>query len=562
MVDYSIKIGGEAGQGVQTVADSLSRIFLRSGLQVFTIQDYQSRIRGGHSFTQIRLSDAPLCAMRKEVDMLVCLDSATCRIHAGEVSERGLVLGALDQSDPSYSRSVISLDFAAIAKEAGNPIYANIVAVGAVLGILGFGINLMEEYLSEVFRKKGDQVIRENNNALRKGFQRAQELYGQALLPDIQQNRDHSSVLLNGNDALGLGVVLAGCTFYSAYPMTPSSGVLNFVAGRAKEYGILVEQAEDEIAAVNMAVGASYCGARAMTGTSGGGFCLMTEGLGLAAMTETPLVILNAQRPGPSTGLPTRTSQGDLEFVIHASHDEFPRFVLAPGEPREAMNAVIRAFNLTERFQVPVILLSDQYLADTEWTYPDLQVDEKADSPHTVLAVQGYRRYVPTENGVSPRALPGSGPGLVIADSDEHDEWGHITEDLTIRLSQQEKRMRKIQFMKSAMRSPRCLEGEDVTLIGWGSTYGVLYEVRNNLREKGMRAGLVHFTDLYPMATETVELARNLPNPVVVEGNYLGQFARLLERETGRAFPRRVNAFNGLPFFVEELEMRIKEILS
>jgi len=367
-LDLNLLVGGEAGQGegVQTVSGALSTILQRSGYFVFSIEDYQSRIRGGHSFTQVRFSTIPLRAALKEVDILACLNEETYQLHRRRVKEGGWVLGAVGNEREAHFQHFLPLNFEKIAEGVGNKIFANIVAVGAILGILGLDLESADSYLEEIFARKGEEIVEKNKQALRRG---RDEVIPYVSSPLIEETRrgNSSLLVLDGNQALGWGALLSGCQFYSAYPMTPSTGILNFISSHAKEYGVVVEQAEDEIAAINMAIGASYAGARAMTATSGGGFCLMAEGLGLAAMAETPLVVVDAQRPGPSTGLPTRTSQGDLEFVIHASHDEFPRFVFAPRDPQEAINLVIRAFNLAEKYQVPVIILSDQYLADSKW---------------------------------------------------------------------------------------------------------------------------------------------------------------------------------------------------
>ncbi|NLJ37748.1 MAG: 2-oxoacid:acceptor oxidoreductase subunit alpha, partial [Candidatus Atribacteria bacterium] len=402
-----------------------------------------------------------------------------------------------------------------------------------------------------------------NKNALSLGQKeiKKQQLPRKFLDRNGNQN-DKIRFLIGGNEALGLGAILAGCTFYSAYPMTPSTGIMSFISSRSKKYGIIVEQAEDEIAAINMALGASYAGAKAMTATSGGGFCLMVEGLGLAAMTETPIVVVDGMRPGPSTGLPTRTSQGDLEFVLSASHDEFPRFVFAPRDPQDAIDTMIRAFNLSDHFQVPAIILSDQYLADSNWTFSQLKVNEKPQKTQTVLGDHTYQRYVLTESGISPRALPGMSNALVIADSDEHDEIGHLTEDLKLRVQMHEKRMKKIESMKKETRLPVYIPGKATTLIGWGSTYGVLFEAREKLIHLGIDAGLLHFTDIYPLSTDALKMLKSVPDPIVVEGNYQGQLARLLERETQTHFSYRINRYDGRPFFVNELVNQIREVLS
>jgi len=564
MPDITLTIGGEAGQGVQTIGEVLSHILTRSGLHVFSIQDYHSRIRGGHNSVQIRFSDQPIQAIGTEIDLLVGLNPETQILHLPSLKKDGIMIGTFSelQSAPQ-SHTMILIDFEAIAKELGNQIFANIVAIGSLIEILGIDSGEGNAYLEEAFRKKGNDIVELNKKALLRGQLEIQKQEVPHLLTQANYSQQNGKLfLVGGNEALGLGAILAGCTFYSAYPMTPSTGVMNYIANRAKKYGIIVEQAEDEIAAINMAIGASFAGAKAMTATSGGGFCLMVEGLGLAAMTETPLVVIDGQRPGPSTGLPTRTSQGDLEFVLSASHDEFPRFIFAPRDPQDAIDTMVRAFDLADRFQVPVIVLSDQYLADSNWTYSQLKLNETPRLLQTVTGDESYQRYLITDSGVSPRALPGMSDALVVADSDEHDQAGHLTEDLIIRTEMHRKRMRKIDLMKKEMRPPARFPGKDLTLVGWGSSYGVLCRAREELMAAGIDAGLIHFTDMYPLSPATESLVKSLPNPIVIEVNYQGQLARLLERETKTAFSQRINRYDGKPFFVNELMKSLQEVLS
>ncbi|MDK2896966.1 MAG: 2-oxoglutarate/2-oxoacid ferredoxin oxidoreductase subunit alpha [Candidatus Atribacteria bacterium] len=560
MVDFTLKIGGAAGQGVQTVAEMLSRVILRAGWYVFSIEDYQSRVRGGHTFTQIRFSDVPIFAAHKKIDLLVALNPETYELHRGEVVPEGIIIGMIPSGGDSASQEV-AIDFEGIAEEIGNRVFANVVAVGSILAVLGFDFQLAEKYLETVFGRKGPEIVAKNQQALKRG---KEEITGRLQPPFSFENLSSqfsSRYLMSGNEGLGLGALLAGCRFYSAYPMTPSTGIMNFLSSRAERYGIVVEQAEDEVAAINMAVGASFAGARAMTGTSGGGFCLMTEGLGLAAMTETPIVIVDAQRPGPSTGLPTRTSQGDLEFVLHASHEEFPRVVFAPSDAQDAVNKVIKAFNLSEKYQVPVIILSDQYLADSRFSYPDFKIREAPLAPQYLTTEKDYQRYLITENGISPRGIPGEGEGLVIADSDEHDEAGHLTEDLTIRVKMHQKRMNKLAAIRQEVGLPLQLSGKDLTLIGWGSTLGVLLEVREVLHQEGVEAGVLHFTELYPLPPRVGEILDRSPQPVVVEANFSGQFARFLEGEYRIPLKRRINKYDGRPFLVENLLEQIKGVI-
>jgi len=562
-MDWVIKIGGAAGQGVQTVSEVLSLFLLRNGYFVFTIEDYQSRIRGGHTFTSIRCANSWISGMRKGVDILVCLDEETYRLHAGEVKRGGgVVVGKVDVQDREEGIHALFIDFEEVAKRLGHQVFANMVATGAVLGILGMPLEGARAYVREIFSKKGEGVVAKNESALEEGVRAVAPSGFLFNLPKVQSSDNLPRYLVSGNEALGLGALLAGCAFYSAYPMTPSTGILNFLSSRAEEYGIIVEQAEDEIAAINMALGASYAGVRAMTATSGGGFCLMCEGLGLAAMTETPIVVVDAQRPGPSTGLPTRTAQGDLLFAIHASHDEFPRFVFAPRDPQDALNAVIRAFNLAERYQVPAIILSDQYLADTKWSYSRFLLEERPIQPSCAFCDSlPYRRYAFTPDGVSPRLFPG-GEALVVADSDEHDEFGHLTEDLEVRKKMHAKRMEKLEDMRGETRLPFTVEGKDATLVGWGSTWGILLETREELKKKGKDVGIVHFTDLYPLPLGLREFLLHLPEPIVVEHNFTGQLAEHLKRETLLPFSKRVCRYDGRPFLVEELVEEVKEVLS
>ncbi|HXL02615.1 MAG TPA: 2-oxoacid:acceptor oxidoreductase subunit alpha [Candidatus Atribacteria bacterium] len=558
-MDLNLLVGGEAGQGVQTVSGALSTILQRSGYFVFSIEDYQSRIRGGHSFTQVRFSNIPCRAALKMVDILICLNEETYELHRERVKEGGWILGAVKKEEGAPSFHLIPLNFEEIAKEVGNKIFANVVAIGAILGILGLDFKIADNYLEENFARKGKEIVEKNKQALKRGRDEVIPYFFSSLIEGTKREKI-PLLVLDGNQALGLGALLSGCQFYSAYPMTPSTGILNFLSSRAQDYGIAVEQAEDEISAINMAIGASYAGARAMTGTSGGGFCLMSEGLGLAAMTETPLVVVDAQRPGPSTGLPTRTSQGDLEFVLHASHDEFPRFVFAPREPQEAINLVIRAFNLAEKYQVPVIILSDQYLADSKWTYENLEVRERPDVPQFSSFPLPYRRYLISPSGVSPRAIPGLSKALVVADSDEHDEFGHLTEDLSLRVEMHQKRMRKKETMKEEVRLPYYEEGKDLTLVGWGSTWGVIKEVQERLRMEGIDSGIIHFSEIYPLPLKIEELFGHTSRPIVIENNYGGQLANLLEGELHLPFPLRINSYDGRPFLVEELLLKVKEV--
>jgi 2-oxoglutarate ferredoxin oxidoreductase subunit alpha len=369
-------------------------------------------------------------------------------------------------------------------------------------------------------------------------------------------------ILLNGAEAVGLGAIAGGCNLVAAYPMSPSTGVLVFLAKHANEFGLIAEQAEDEIAAINMAVGAWYAGARAMASTSGGGFALMTEGLSLAGMLESPLVIHLAQRPGPATGLPTRTEQGDLELALYAGHGEFPRIILAPGRIEDAFYLTQKAFNLADKYQVPVFVLTDQYLMDSYYNIPSLDLSRTKIEKHVVKTTEDYRRYELTENGISPRGIPGYGEGLVAVDSDEHDTEGHITEDLDLRTRMVDKRLGKAEAMASDAIPPELVGPKDykTLIVCWGSTYNIINEAVENLGRDD--TSLLHFKHVYPLPNETPDFLSKAEKTVIIENNATSQFGKLIKLHTGIDIDNRILKYNGLSFSVEEVTERLKGLLT
>lgn len=565
-MDYSIKIGGEAGQGIQTVGETLSRLFARAGYYVFTHQDYESRIRGGHNFYQIRISDKPITASRTPIDILVALDRESIVQHERELSPTGHVLYDSSYIKEKYEKANF-LDvplFELAVKHGGSKIMANTVAVGAVVGMLGMKPDIMYELIKKTFKKKGSEVIEANLRASEAGYNFARE---KCLTCSFMVSGFESpKMLITGNEAIGAGACASGLKFYSAYPMTPSTGILNFVADKAREFGIVVEQAEDEIAAINMALGASFAGVRAMTGTSGGGFALMVEGLSLAAMTETPLVIALAQRPGPATGLPTRTEQADLFFALFAGHGEFPRVLFAPGSPEEAFLLTNKAFDLAEKYQITVIILTEQYLADSQWTYSGFNLSGLKYTDYRIRgnqfkAFESYKRHAFTETGVSPLGVPGDSEHLVVTDSDEHDEEGHIIEDAETRIKMVEKRLfRKMPLIRAEIEPPKLYGAKEpeVMLICWGSTYGIVKEVVDELSDK-FKMAMLHFSEIYPFSNDLswVEIVEKAKIAINIEQNATSQFARLIRMETGLELKNHINRFDGRPFTVDELKERV-----
>ncbi|MDH4163688.1 MAG: 2-oxoacid:acceptor oxidoreductase subunit alpha [Nitrospirota bacterium] len=574
-MDYSIKIGGEAGQGIQTIGETLGRVFARTGLHVFTNQDYESRVRGGHNFYQIRLSDRPVRAPRAEMDIVVALDRESIAQHARELTDRGQIIYDAESLKEKHDQpSFLDVPFAKLAMEhGGSRIMANTVATGAVLGMLGMDLDVLLGLIDETFRKKGEPVIKANRSAALAGYDHAVKSCLRCNFAVPAGGTPDPLMLVGGTEAIALGALASGVKFYAAYPMTPSTGIMNYLASKEKEFGLVVEQAEDEIAAVNMAVGASFAGARSMTGTSGGGFALMVEGVSLAAITETPIVIALGQRPGPATGLPTRTEQGELHMTLHAGHGEFPRFIFAPGSPEQAFFLTNKAFDLAEKYQVPAFVLFDTSLSDSQWTYQGFDLARLRNTDYRLRGeafakLARYQRFQYTESGVTPLAVPGDGPHLVVADSDEHDEDGHLTEDAATRIRMTEKRIfNKLPAMREEI-SPPFLYGDhkpDIVLVCWGSLYGLVREAVDALAEN-YGIAMLHFSEIHPFpSTERFDYLEFLGNArlaLCVEQNATGQFARLMRTETGFEFSDHVLRYDGRPFMVEDLVAELKMKIS
>ncbi len=400
MEDLNIIIAGAAGEGVQTVGEVLAKTLTFQGYAVFTWKEYESRIRGGQNSYSIRVGEHPRNASLFQADILLALNDGAVKKYRERVREDGVVVARTETEE-----EIIAIPFEDMAKEeAGGKIYTNTVAVGALVGMLGIDFEPLKEVLKRMFSDKGKEVLDANFKAAETGFQRAKQECRERCRWTLPK-RDDTWFLISGNEAIPVAAAYAGCRFISAYPMTPSTGIITFLAKERERLGVFAEQAEDEIAAINMALGASYGGARSMTATSGGGFALMVEGISLAGMTETPLVVVLAQRPGPATGLPTRTAQGDLLFAVHAGHGEFPKLVLAPSDAKDAFKKTVRAFNLADKYQIPVILMTDEFLADSQYAYLDFDV--ASPGPYLHLADPSdfdvYKRYQLTSNGISPR---------------------------------------------------------------------------------------------------------------------------------------------------------------
>lgn len=559
--DISLVLGGAAGQGVQTVEALLVRVLKREGYNVFASKEYMSRIRGGSNSTEIRVTDKKRSAFVNRIDFLFAMDKDVIPHLSKRISKHTILLGERSKiSGGSVEHHIVDIPFTQFANELGNPLYTSTVAVGVALGILRADEGVFENYLREHFARKGEEVVAKNIEAAQKGYAFGKHIaYQEGIEVSLAKSKAvEEEMLIDGNDAIGLGALAAGCNYISSYPMSPGTGVLTFLAQHKKEFGIVVDQAEDEIAAINHAIGAWYAGARALVTTSGGGFDLMVEGVSLSGIIETPIVVHIGQRPGPATGLPTRTEQADLNLVLYAGHGEFPRAIFAPGTHEEAFSDMQQAFYIADKYQVPVFFLSDQYLLDSIRSFPKESLKMIDQKNHIIETKAGYKRYVITPDGVSPRGVPGYGEGLVGIDSDEHDEDAHITESAEVRVAMHEKRLRKLDGMREEALFPTEIgdvKHADMIVVSWGSNRSVVEEALEIMKREDV-AGL-HFHQVYPLP-ENAKKFFTKKKIIVLENNATGQFANLLKQEYGIKISETILQYDGSPFSVEDVVLRLK----
>jgi len=542
----ALVIAGAAGEGIQTIGDIVARCFLRQGYPVFATSEFESRIRGGNSCVRLRVTDAPQNAPISAADVLLAVNPQAHSHFRRHLRRGGVVIA--EEPIAGDGARVVNVPFHDLAMEHGGArIYANAVAAGALCGIVGLPFANLEAILRHTFAGRGAETIDANTVSAKAGYSVALEQSADRPAVDLPA-RANRYAFASAHEVIPIAAAAAGCRFIAAYPMSPSTGIITAFA-RHPEWNVFAEQAEDEIAAINMALGASAAGARAMTATSGGGFALMAEGISLAGMIETPVVVVVAQRPGPATGLPTRTAQEDLLFVLRAGHGEFPRAVLAPSDPQSAIDATVRAFDLADRYQIPVILLTDQFLADSRFSLDRLALPETIPGVRFADpdAINTYARYRHTESGVSPRLYIGQSRHPVVLDSDEHTEEGHITEDLdAVRPKMVAKRLEKTRRLRREMAQPfaQGIADAELVLVGWGSTRGAIDEAVARLRDEGRRVGSLHFTELWPLPE--FELPPG-PRYVTVEGNATGQLAQLLAAARGHVLDGTISRVDGLP---------------
>jgi 2-oxoglutarate/2-oxoacid ferredoxin oxidoreductase subunit alpha len=579
---FAIGIGGAAGQGVATPGDIFAKIFSRRGLHLNAYNAYQSIIRGGHTFLTIRTGPENVTNMGDRIDLLIPLNQDSMDRHLKLLRSEAACLYNADTITPGPAADGVQLcplPVSELADITRNKVAQNTIAIGAGIHMMGIGFMALEDVLQEQFRKKGEAVVAENVNVARAGYDYAAAHFAAFAHP--LPKTENRYAILSGNTAMAMGGAAAGVKFYCAYPMSPSTGVLHWMAAHARKAGIMVRQVEDEIGVINMAIGASQAGVRSMCATSGGGFALMSEGLGMSAMMETPVVVINCQRAGPSTGVPTKTEQGDLWQMLGAAFGDYPRVIAAPLDIGDCFKLIPEIFNIADRYQCPGLVLCDLLLSEGRLSVQPLDLDfnppidrgelitRNNGTPSAAPTNGSYKRYKITESGISPRAVPGVPGHIHTVATDEHMEDGVLISDEFTnpikRREMMEKRMRKMAGIEAAVAPPELSgsRGADVTLIGWGSTKGVIEEARELLNEQGISANQLQIRWLVPLHGDAIlEILRDSRHSIIVENNYSGQFARYLRSETSFVANGHIRKYDGEPFMPHHIVEAVKEQLT
>lgn len=565
------KIGGEAGFGIMSAGTMLAKALTRLGYNIIATNEYPSLVRGGHNVVSLRVSVEPIASPDRSLDLLVALNAETIALHKAELSDGAVVVydphdATLTAADFPRAVTLVSLPLTDIVRKlGGETVMRNTIALGATVALIGLPLESLADVIRDQFIKKGQSVVDENVAIAREGFDTVKTAYGQVdavrLAPPASGEK---KLVMNVSEAVGLGAIAAGMKFAAIYPMTPINALISLFADHAAETGIVYKQPEDEIAGINMAIGASLAGARSMVATSGGGFALMVEAVSMAGVMEVPLVIDLGMRPGPATGMPTWTEQGELRMAIHAGHGEFPRAVLAPGDVEEAYKLSVLAFDLADRYQTPVFILTDKYLNESQWQIPEALLTapvvpdrgKRADA-QSFPKDGPFKRYaLSVDGGVSPRSFPGMEHGDYLASSYEHDEQGFTTEDAAMRRAMADKRMAKMRGLLSEALPPS-VYGDldaDVTFVAWGSVKGPVIEAMKQLKKHDVRSRLVHLSWVYPFPSEAfMSLVNGARRLVSVEGNSTSQLASLVREHAGLDIPEKLTKYDGRQWLPEEI---------
>lgn len=568
----SIKIGGQAGQGIKSVGLMLAKLSARSGYHIYDSIEYPSLIRGGHNVMQINISPEEIGAPRKTSELLIALNQDTINKHHEELFAGAFILfdsnSNFDTTKINPAINLIKIPLAKIASDAGGKdLYANIVALGATIALFSGNLEILKKLIEEEFGDKGSTVVETNKKVADEGYKFIHENYANIIRDDLKPVETLSNFVPNmvvtGAEALALGSIAAGIQFAAIYPMSPVSNVLTVLAANQEKFGYICKQAEDEISAINMSIGASFAGARSVTSTSGGGFCLMTEGYGLAGMTETPLVIFDGMRGGPATGLPTWSEQSDLHMALHSHQGDFPRIVLAPADAKESFELTMEAFNLADKYQTTVMILIDKIIAENDQSYTlfDTTNYKINRGKLTLTKDENYKRYKLEEDGISTRSIPGVG-NFFVANSDEHVETGYSTEEINDRNAMMEKRMKKLETCeKEDMKGPELIgpKDADITLVSWGSNKGSILRAMEDFDN----VNYLHITWMNPFpAKEVTEILSKAKHIIDIEANYTGHLAALIREKTGIDIKDKLLQYDGRHIYPEDISVKIASVLK
>lgn len=575
-MDFAFKIAGQAGAGVMITGRLMVKCFTRGGYHVIGYPEYPSLVRGGHNTVQVRISDKAVNSPRRECDLVIALNKDAIFYHMNSMSQGGMIIyDQLIDTSRFTVRPDVRMHALPLSKltldVGGTEQMKNTAALGAALGAVDYPFSMLEKLIREELARKGEEIIKVNISAAKAGYDYVKSggiSFGRKIAPVHEERKP----IVTGNEAVSLGAIRGGMKFFAAYPMTPASSILHFLIEKERQFSIIAKQTEDEIAAINYAIGASFAGVRSMVSTSGGGFALMTEALGMAAISETPIVVALVQRIGPSTGMPTWTEQGDLRFALHASQGDFPRVILAPGDVQEAFFLSAKAHNLAEKYQIPVLILSDKFLGETvfsterfDQTKVKIERGKLVKKPlPALMPMARYKRYALSPDGVSERPIPGTENGMHVGTSYEHDETGFSSESFVMRTAQVDKRASKMKKILKEMEAPQeygAKEGAEVTLVTWGSMKLPALDALALLETKGIRARLVNFTHIYPLNPRAARKAlKGGGVTVMVENNSTAQFAGLLKEFANLKLDFHMLKYDGRQFFAEQIAEEVAKL--
>lgn len=575
-------IGGEAGYGIMNAALVFAKYSVRNDLFAFLSHEYPSLIRGGHNTSSVRVSEKDIASHDNHLDIVVALNKETIIRHLSQIESNGYLIydgEQIQDINTIATRKDINLvpvPFLKISKQLSPKlILSNSIALGASLALTNSDLRLLNNILAEMYSDKTKEVIEWNIKSAKLGYDYVKSNFKgdyNLQLSSSQSKKQSKKYILSGNEAIVFGAITAGCKFVSQYPMTPTSQILTLMAKYSRDYNIVLLQPEDEISSIHMAIGATFAGIRAMTCTSGGGFDLMTEGFGLAGITELPVVIVVGQRGGPATGLPTKHEQSDLNMAVYSGHGEIARIVIAPAGVEDAFNSIQELFNLTEKFQVPGILLVDKYTCINSKTVesinlPKQEIERQIISQKELDKIQDFKRYnFSTLNGVSKRSIPGQKNGLYCAASDEHDEYGQLIDDSETRNKMMEKRLKKIIFIKQEFSKPQLIgnQNADITIVGWGSTKSAIQDAIASIQDStDITLNHLHIKYMFPFQSEDIKsILEKSKRIIIIEDNYTAQLANLIREKTGIEIKNKILRFDGKQFTSEELHKKILVMLS